>query len=86
MHTHSALEKVRELGIGCSVNDVELGLRLRYEIKREFALPATKDNEGMRKRVDVEGIRVRTPAVEHRRWVRDMQRPTVGQVLQAFMS
>jgi len=61
------IQKVRELGIGCSVNDVELGLRLRYEIKREFALHATKDNEGMSKSVDVEGIRVRTPAVEYRR-------------------
>lgn len=32
-----AAQGVRELGIGSGVNDVELGLRLRYEISREFA-------------------------------------------------
>jgi copper resistance protein B len=32
-----AAQDVRELGIGSGVNDVELGLRLRYEISREFA-------------------------------------------------
>ncbi len=32
-----AFKEVRELGIGRGINDVELGLRLRYEIKREFA-------------------------------------------------
>lgn len=35
--TNFAFKEVRELGIGRGVNDVELGLRLRYEIKREFA-------------------------------------------------
>ncbi len=35
--TNFAFTEVRELGIGRGVNDVELGLRLRYEIKREFA-------------------------------------------------
>ena len=32
-----AAQKVRELGIGSGFNNVELGLRLRYEIEREFA-------------------------------------------------
>jgi copper resistance protein B len=32
-----AVQDVRELGVGSGVNDVELGLRLRYEIRREFA-------------------------------------------------
>jgi copper resistance protein B len=32
-----AAQSVRERGVGAGVNDVELGLRLRYEIRREFA-------------------------------------------------
>lgn len=32
-----AVQEVRELGIGSGINDVELGLRLRYELAREFA-------------------------------------------------
>lgn len=32
-----AIQEVEELGIGSGVNDVELGLRLRYEIIREIA-------------------------------------------------
>lgn len=32
-----ALQDVRENGIGSGISDLELGLRLRYEIKREFA-------------------------------------------------
>ncbi len=35
--TNVALQEVSEQGIGRGVNDIELGLRLRYEIKREFA-------------------------------------------------
>lgn len=35
--TSVAFQEVKELGIGRGVNDVELGLRLRYEITREFA-------------------------------------------------
>ena len=35
--TNFAFKEVRELGIGSGVNDVEFGLRLRYEIEREFA-------------------------------------------------
>jgi copper resistance protein B len=35
--TNVAAQKVRRLGIGSGVNDIELGLRLRYEIVREFA-------------------------------------------------
>lgn len=31
-----AAQKVRELGIGSGVTDAEVGLRLRYEFKREF--------------------------------------------------
>lgn len=32
-----AAQEVEALGIGSGVNDVELGLRLRYEVEREFA-------------------------------------------------
>lgn len=32
-----AVQEVAELGIGPGVNEIELGLRLRYEIRREFA-------------------------------------------------
>ena len=32
-----AIQEAKEFGVGNGVNDVELGLRLRYEIKREFA-------------------------------------------------
>lgn len=32
-----AVQEVPELGVGSGLNDIELGLRLRYEIAREFA-------------------------------------------------
>ena len=32
-----AAQDVRENGIGSGLSDVDLGLRLRYEIRREFA-------------------------------------------------
>ena len=32
-----AAQRVRELGVGSGFNDIELGLRLRYEVEREFA-------------------------------------------------
>jgi copper resistance protein B len=32
-----AAQEVAELGIGSGINDIELGLRLRYEFSREFA-------------------------------------------------
>lgn len=35
--TNIALQEVKEQGIGRGLNDLELGLRMRYEIKREFA-------------------------------------------------
>lgn len=35
--TNIAAQTVRRFGVGKGFNDVELGLRLRYEIKREFA-------------------------------------------------
>ncbi len=35
--TSVAFQEVKELGIGRGVNDAEVGLRLRYEIAREFA-------------------------------------------------
>ena len=37
IETNIAIQKVKELGIGQGVNDIELGVRLRYEIRREFA-------------------------------------------------
>jgi copper resistance protein B len=35
--TSIALQAVEEYGVGQGINDIELGLRLRYEIRREFA-------------------------------------------------
>lgn len=35
--TNIAAQRVRELGVGSGINDIELGLRLRYELAREFA-------------------------------------------------
>lgn len=35
--TDIALQEVEELGVGQGINHIELGLRLRYEIRREFA-------------------------------------------------
>ena len=35
--TNVAAQSVRSRGIGSGINDVELGLRLRYEFEREFA-------------------------------------------------
>ena len=32
-----AVQSVPSYGVGSGVNDIELGLRLRYEIMREFA-------------------------------------------------
>ena len=37
LELNAALQSVPEWGIGSGWNDVELGLRLRYEIRREFA-------------------------------------------------
>ncbi|MEE4112468.1 MAG: copper resistance protein B [Desulfobacteraceae bacterium] len=35
--TNLAVQEVEELNIGSGINDIELGLRLRYHIRREFA-------------------------------------------------
>tara|TARA_R110002126_G_scaffold3477_2_gene19842 strand:+ start:40136 stop:40954 length:819 start_codon:yes stop_codon:yes gene_type:complete len=35
--TSVAVQKVEEFGVGSGLNNIQLGLRLRYEIKREFA-------------------------------------------------
>lgn len=35
--TNAALQTVSEFGIGSGLNDIELGARMRYEFKREFA-------------------------------------------------
>jgi copper resistance protein B len=37
LETNLAIQKVEEFGIGSGVNNLELGLRLRYEINRQFA-------------------------------------------------
>lgn len=37
LELNAAAQSVRELGIGSGVNNTEMGLRLRYEIRREFA-------------------------------------------------
>lgn len=36
VETNLALQQVPELGIGSGINDVEVGARMRYEIRREF--------------------------------------------------
>lgn len=35
--TNFAVQEVEDLNIGSGINDIELGLRLRYEIRRQFA-------------------------------------------------
>jgi len=35
--TNLALQEVEEWGVGSGINDIQLGFRLRYEIRREFA-------------------------------------------------
>jgi copper resistance protein B len=37
VETNLAAQSIPEIGVGAGVSDVELGLRLRYEIRREFA-------------------------------------------------
>lgn len=37
LETHLAIQDVEEFGVGSGINDLELGLRLRYEINRGFA-------------------------------------------------
>lgn len=37
VETHFAVQRVPEIGVGSGINDVEVGARLRYEIRREFA-------------------------------------------------
>ena len=37
LEVNLAAQSVEERGIGSGVNDIELGLRLRYEVEREFA-------------------------------------------------
>lgn len=37
LEVNAALQEASEWGVGSGLNDYELGLRLRYEIKREFA-------------------------------------------------
>ncbi|MGB3402291.1 MAG: copper resistance protein B [Microcoleaceae cyanobacterium] len=35
--TNIAIQQVEEFGVGSGINDIELGLRLRYEFSRQFA-------------------------------------------------
>lgn len=37
MESDAAIQQVKELGVGSGINSLEFGLRLRYEIRREFA-------------------------------------------------
>jgi copper resistance protein B len=37
LETNLAIQDVRKYGVGNGMNDVELGLRLRYEVRREIA-------------------------------------------------
>lgn len=73
LELNAALQEVPEWGIGSGMNDVELGLRLRYELRREFAPYigyfwtrrlggsadfARQDGESVSGRAFVAGIRV----------------------------
>lgn len=73
LETHAAVQRVPEFGIAPGVNDVELGARVRYEIRREFApyvgvywyrrtggaaAMAREAGEGVRERGVVAGLRV----------------------------
>ena len=35
--THIAIQEVEKFGVGSGINDIDLGLRLRYEFSRQFA-------------------------------------------------
>jgi copper resistance protein B len=37
LETNFAIQQVEDFGVGSGINDLELGLRLRYEINRKFA-------------------------------------------------
>lgn len=37
LEVNAAIQKVPEFGVGSGLNDTELGLRLRYEVRREYA-------------------------------------------------
>ncbi len=37
LELNAAIQSVREIGIGSGLNDVEIGARMRYEIRRKFA-------------------------------------------------
>ena len=37
LETNVAVQRVEDWGVGAGLNDIELGLRLRYEIRREIA-------------------------------------------------
>lgn len=37
LETNLAIQRVKELGVGEGLNELELGVRLRYEFRREFA-------------------------------------------------
>lgn len=37
LELNAAVQSVREIGVGAGLNDVEIGARMRYEIRRKFA-------------------------------------------------
>ncbi len=37
LELNAAVQEVPEFGVGTGLNDIELGIRLRYEVRREFA-------------------------------------------------
>jgi copper resistance protein B len=37
VEANAAAQRVKSWGVGSGINDVQIGLRLRYEIRREFA-------------------------------------------------
>ena len=34
---NAAIQRINDFGVGSGINDIDLGLRLRYEINRQFA-------------------------------------------------
>ncbi|MBK6495537.1 MAG: copper resistance protein B, partial [Gemmatimonadetes bacterium] len=37
LEANAALQRMEQFGVGSGLNDLDLGFRLRYEVKREFA-------------------------------------------------
>lgn len=61
LETHLAIQEVEEFGVGSGINNLELGLRLRYEINRGLHTQGLTGSENLAKR--------RMPKKKGRRWI-----------------